>query len=61
MSYYNASLKHNPDAEHLREGGRAGWIKGEKGGKKFVGPQEQNIQDRLMDRQQSVTQEKRRR
>lgn len=28
LSYYNASLKHNPNAEHFRQGGRAGWMDG---------------------------------
>lgn len=32
LSYYNASLKHNPNAEHFRQGGRAGWMDGEKRG-----------------------------
>lgn len=56
MSYYNASVKHNPYAECLVEA-RADRMDGRgERGERFVGPQEQNIRDHLAD--QSVTWEK---
>lgn len=40
-----------------REGG-AGWIESGERVERFVGPQEQNIRDHLVDQQQSVTVER---